>query len=58
MDGIQIVGLDKPVRIAAEMKGSHSAPGYHQPPDRKSMHSQIVRDLGMRIVSGEYRVGD
>lgn len=47
-----------PVRIAAEMKDSHSAPGYHQPPDRKSMHSQIVRDLGMRIVSGEYRVGD
>jgi DNA-binding FadR family transcriptional regulator len=32
--------------------------GYQQPPERKSMHAQIVHDLGMRIVSGELRPGD
>ncbi len=31
---------------------------YRQPPDRKSMHARIVRDLGMRIVAGELRPGD
>jgi DNA-binding FadR family transcriptional regulator len=41
-----------------EMEASHRNPGYRQPPDRKSMHSQIVRDLGMRILAGEYRPGD
>lgn len=40
------------------MKASHQDPGYSQPPDRKSMHSQIVRDLGMRILSGEYKPGE
>ena len=40
------------------MKASHRDPGYRQPPDRKSMHSQIVRDLGLRIVSGEYKPGE
>lgn len=40
------------------MKASHPDLGYRRPPDRKSMHSQIVRDLGMRIVSGEYKPGD
>lgn len=40
------------------MKTTHRDPGYSQPPDRKSMHSQIVRDLGMRIVSGEYKPGE
>ncbi|MDM0115021.1 FadR/GntR family transcriptional regulator [Variovorax sp. J22R133] len=40
------------------MKAPHPDPGYHQPPDRKSMHARIVRELGMRIVSGEYRPGD
>ena len=40
------------------MKAPHPDPGYHQPPDRKSMHSRIVRDLGMRIVSGDYKPGD
>ena len=31
---------------------------YRQPPDRKSMHARIVRDLGMRIVAGEFKPGD
>jgi DNA-binding FadR family transcriptional regulator len=31
---------------------------YRQPPDRKSMHARIVRDLGMRIVDGEFKPGD
>jgi DNA-binding FadR family transcriptional regulator len=31
---------------------------YRQPPERKSMHARIVRDLGMRIVAGEFRPGD
>ena len=39
------------------MTASHRDPGYRQPPDRKSMHAQIVRDLGLRIVSGEYKPG-
>jgi DNA-binding FadR family transcriptional regulator len=40
------------------MKVPHRDLGYRQPPDRKSMHPQIVRDLGMRIVSGHYQPGD
>lgn len=52
------MGIATPPHIAADMKASHRTPGYHQPPERKSQHSQIVRDLGMRIVSGEYRPGD
>ena len=31
---------------------------YRQPPERKSMHARIVRDLGMRIVAGEFESGD
>jgi DNA-binding FadR family transcriptional regulator len=31
---------------------------YRQPPERKSMHARIVRDLGMRIVAGEFKPGD
>ena len=31
---------------------------YRQPPARKSMHARIVRDLGMRIVAGEFGPGD
>ena len=30
---------------------------YRQPPQRKSMHARIVRDLGMRIVAGEFAPG-
>lgn len=40
------------------MKSSHHDLGYRRPPDRKSMHSQIVSDLGMRIVAGEFKAGD
>jgi DNA-binding FadR family transcriptional regulator len=41
------------------MKASHHRDlGYRQPPERKSMHSQIVRDVGIRILSGEYKPGD
>lgn len=31
---------------------------YRQPPERKSMHARIVRDLGMRILAGEFKPGD
>lgn len=31
---------------------------YRQPRERKSMHARIVRDLGMRIVSGALKPGD
>jgi DNA-binding FadR family transcriptional regulator len=44
--------------LPLEMKASHRDLGYRRPPTRKSMHPQIVRDLGMRIVSGEYKPGD
>jgi DNA-binding FadR family transcriptional regulator len=37
---------------------SHGHRDYRQPPERKSMHARIVRDLGMRIVAGELRPGD
>jgi len=40
------------------MQASNTDLGYRRPPDRKSMHPQIVRDLGMRIVSGEYKPGE
>jgi len=31
---------------------------YRHPPERKSMHARIVRDMGMRIVAGEFKPGD
>jgi DNA-binding FadR family transcriptional regulator len=31
---------------------------YRQPPERKSMHARMVRDLGMRVVAGEFHPGD
>jgi len=40
-----------------EVKPSHRDSSYRSPPERKSMHPQIVRDLGMRIVSGEFPPG-
>jgi DNA-binding FadR family transcriptional regulator len=36
---------------------SHRGSSYRSPPERKSMHPQIVRDLGMRIVAGEFPPG-
>jgi len=39
------------------MSPSHRDSSYRRPPDRKSMHHQIVRDLGMRIVAGEFPPG-
>ncbi|MDE2605983.1 MAG: FadR family transcriptional regulator [Burkholderiales bacterium] len=36
---------------------SHRDSSYRRPPERKSMHAQIVRDLGMRIVAGEFPPG-
>jgi DNA-binding FadR family transcriptional regulator len=36
---------------------SHRGSSYRSPPERKSMHPQIVRDLGMRIVAGEFAPG-
>jgi DNA-binding FadR family transcriptional regulator len=40
-----------------EVKPSHRDSSYRSPPERKSMHPQIVRDLGMRIVAGEFPPG-
>jgi DNA-binding FadR family transcriptional regulator len=40
------------------MNAAHGHRDYRQPPDRKSMHARMVRDLGMRIVSGEFKPGD
>jgi DNA-binding FadR family transcriptional regulator len=40
------------------MHASHGHRDYRQPPERKSMHARIVRDLGMRIVAGEFKPGD
>ena len=37
---------------------SHGHRDYRQPPERKSMHARIVRDLGMRIVGGQFKPGD
>jgi DNA-binding FadR family transcriptional regulator len=31
---------------------------YRHPPERRSMHARIVRDLGMRIVTGALKPGD
>lgn len=44
--------------VLTEMKASHHDLGYRRPPDRKSMHSQIVHDLGIRIVAGELKPDD
>lgn len=40
------------------MTPTHGHRDYRQPPERKSMHARIVRDLGMRIVGGELKPGD
>ena len=40
------------------MNAAHGHRDYRQPPERKSMHARIVRDLGMRIVAGEFKPGD
>lgn len=40
-----------------QVKPSHRDSSYRSPPERKSMHPQIVRDLGMRIVGGEFPPG-
>jgi len=40
------------------MNPAHGHRDYRQPPVRKSMHARIVRDLGMRIVAGEFKPGD
>jgi DNA-binding FadR family transcriptional regulator len=37
---------------------SHAHRDYRHPPERKSMHARIVRDLGMRIVGGELKAGE
>lgn len=36
---------------------SHRDSSYRRPPERKSMHPQIVRDLGLRIVAGDLPPG-
>ena len=41
-----------------EVHAGHGHRDYRHPPERKSMHARIVRDLGMRIVAGEFKPGD
>ena len=31
---------------------------YRQPSDRKSMHTRIVQELGLQIVSGRFKPDD
>lgn len=40
------------------MKASQDNRGYREPPDRKSMHTRIVHDLGIQVVSGKYLPGE
>jgi DNA-binding FadR family transcriptional regulator len=40
------------------LNAAHGHRDYRHPPDRKSMHARIVRDLGMRIVAGDLKPGD
>ena len=40
------------------MNASQGHRDYRHPPVRKSMHARIVRDMGMRIVAGEFKPGD
>lgn len=40
------------------MNPSHRDSHYRRPPEQKSMHAQIVRDLGLRIVGGEFQPGE
>jgi DNA-binding FadR family transcriptional regulator len=40
------------------MNAAHGHRDYRHPPERKSMHARIVRDLGMRIVAGGLKPGD
>jgi DNA-binding FadR family transcriptional regulator len=40
------------------MTALHGHRDYRQPPVRKSMHARIVRNLGMRIVGGEFAPGE
>ena len=47
------------VALNAAMSGQHGDASYRQPPTaRKSMHARIVRDLGLRIVSGSLQPGE
>ncbi len=47
-----------PASFSTDMDASHRESSYRRPPDRKSMHPQIVRDLGMRIMAGEFPPGE
>ena len=40
------------------MNPVHGHRDYRHPPERKSMHARIVRDLGLRIVAGGLKPGD
>ena len=41
-----------------DMKASHRDSRYRRPQASKSMHPQIVRDLGLRILAGEFQPGE
>ena len=47
-----------PTEGGLELSAGHGHRDYRHPPERKSMHARIVRDLGMRIVAGEFKPGD
>ncbi len=50
--------MPPPKLFAVDMKAPHRDSGYRRPPASKSMHPQIVRDLGMRILAGEFQPGE
>lgn len=52
------MAIATPAMVPIPMKAPLRDLGYRQPPDRKSMHPQIVRDLGIRIFKGEFQPGD
>lgn len=52
------LGVAPPTLFAMDSQGAHRDSNYRRPPASKSMHPQIVRDLGMRILAGEFKPGE
>jgi DNA-binding FadR family transcriptional regulator len=52
------VSLPTSAAFGPDMLASHRDSRYRRPPASKSLHSQIVRDLGLRILSGEFMPGE
>ena len=51
-------GGAKAAAQGGELNPSQGHRDYRHPPERKSMHARIVRDLGTRIVAGQFKPGD